>query len=417
MTILVRKAIIKDPSSTFHNQLCDILIKDGLITEISANIQATADQVIDFNNQLVSPGWIDSFTISTDPGYEHKDTLESISESAAKGGYTHVLLSPNTKPVVHNKTSIDYIKNHSLTRPVEFHPIGAITKNTEGKELAEMFEMQDSGAIAFSDGTKPIQSAGLMIKALQYVKAFNGIVVQIPDETSISTNGQMNEGIVSTQIGLKGKHKIAETIMVSRDIELAEYTKSRLHLTGITTVDSLSLVSNAKNNGLDVSCSVTPQHLFFSEDDLRNYDTNLKMNPPLRSKQEMKLLLQAVKDGKVDCIASHHTPQHIDMKLCELEYAGDGMLCLESAFGMLGHLDIPLDVTLDMICFKPRSIFNLRSSILIGEKADLTIFNSSEEHIFSKEHIKSKSMNSPMVGKKLKGYVHATILNDMFNIN
>ena len=417
MTILVRKAIIKDPSSTFHNQLCDILIKDGLITEISANIQATADQVIDFNNQLVSPGWIDSFTISTDPGYEHKDTLESISESAAKGGYTHVLLSPNTKPVVHNKTSIDYIKNHSLTRPVEFHPIGAITKNTEGKELAEMFEMQDSGAIAFSDGTKPIQSAGLMIKALQYVKAFNGIVVQIPDETSISTNGQMNEGIVSTQIGLKGKHKIAETIMVSRDIELAEYTKSRLHLTAITTVDSLSLVSNAKNNGLDVSCSVTPQHLFFSEDDLRNYDTNLKMNPPLRSKQEMKLLLQAVKDGKVDCIASHHTPQHIDMKLCELEYAGDGMLCLESAFGMLGHLDIPLDVTLDMICFKPRSIFNLRSSISIGEKADLTIFNSSEEYNFSKEHIISKSMNSPMVGKKLKGYVHATILNDMFNIN
>ena len=417
MTILVRKAIIKDPSSTFHNQLCDILIKDGLITEISANIQATADQVIDFNNQLVSPGWIDSFTISTDPGYEHKDTLESISESAAKGGYTHVLLSPNTKPVVQNKTSIDYIKNHSLTRPVEFHPIGAITKNTEGKELAEMFEMQDSGAIAFSDGTKPIQSAGLMIKALQYVKAFNGIVVQIPDETSISTNGQMNEGIVSTQIGLKGKHKIAETIMVSRDIELAEYTKSRLHLTAITTVDSLSLVSNAKNNGLDVSCSVTPQHLFFSEDDLRNYDTNLKMNPPLRSKQEMKLLLQAVKDGKVDCIASHHTPQHIDMKLCEFEYAGDGMLCLESAFGMLGHLDIPLDVTLDMICFKPRSIFNLRSSISIGEKADLTIFNSSEEHIFSKEHIKSKSMNSPLVGKKLKGYVHATILNDMVNIN
>jgi dihydroorotase len=417
MTILVRKAIIKDPSSTFHNQLCDILIKDGLITEISANIQATADQVIDFNNQLVSPGWIDSFTISTDPGYEHKDTLESISESAAKGGYTHVLLSPNTKPVVQNKTSIDYIKNHSLTRPVEFHPIGAITKNTEGKELAEMFEMQDSGAIAFSDGTKPIQSAGLMIKALQYVKAFNGIVVQIPDETSISTNGQMNEGIVSTQIGLKGKHKIAETIMVSRDIELAEYTKSRLHLTGITTVDSLSLVSNAKNNGLDISCSVTPQHLLFSEDDLRNYDTNLKMNPPLRSKQEMKLLLQAVKDGKVDCIASHHTPQHIDMKLCEFEYAGDGMLCLESAFGMLGHLDIPLDVTLDMICFKPRSIFNLRSSISIGEKADLTIFNSSEEYNFSKEHIISKSMNSPMVGKKLKGYVHATILNDMVNIN
>jgi dihydroorotase len=416
MTILVRKAIIKDPSSPLHNQLCDILIKDGLISEISANIEAIADQIINFKNQLVSPGWIDSFTIGTDPGYEHKDTLDSISMSAAKGGYTHILLSPNTKPVVQNKTSIDYIENHSLPRPVEFHPIGAITKNTEGKELTEMFEMQESGAIAFSDGTKPIQSAGLIIKALQYVKAFNGIVIQIPDESSISSNGQMNEGITSTQIGLKGKHKIAETIMVSRDLELAAYTKSRLHITGITTVDSLSLVSNAKNNGADVSCSVTPQHLFFNEDDLRNYDTNLKMNPPLRSEQERVLLLQAVKDGKVDSIASHHTPQHLDMKLCEFEYAGDGMLCLESSFGMLGHLDIPLDIILDMICFKPRTIFNLKSTISIGEKADLTIFNSSEEYTFSKEHIKSKSMNSPLVGKKLKGFVHATILNDKMSI-
>ena len=417
MTILVRKAIIKDPSSPFHNQLCDLLIKDGLIKEISSNIDATADQIIDFNNQFVSPGWVDSFTIGTDPGYEHKDTLESISESAAKGGYTHVLLSPNTKPVVQNKTSIDYIKNHSLTRPVEFHPIGAITKNTEGKELSEMFEMQDSGAIAFSDGIKPIQSAGLMIKALQYVKAFKGIVIQLPDETTISSNGQMNEGIVSTQIGLKGKQKIAETIMVSRDLELAEYSTSRLHLTGISTVDSISLVSNAKNKGIDASCSVTPQHLFFSDTDLRNYDTNLKMNPPLRSEQERSLLLEAVKQGKVDCIASHHTPQHTDMKLCEFECAGDGMICLESSFGMLGHLEIPMDIILDMICFKPRSIFNLRSSISIGEKADLTIFHSSEEYTFSKEHIKSKSMNSPLVGKKLKGVVHATILNDMININ
>ena len=417
MTILVRKAIIKDPSSPFHNQLCDLLIKDGLIEEISANIETNADKIIDFNNQIISPGWIDSFTIGTDPGYEHKDTLDSISMSAAKGGYTHILLSPNTKPVVQNKTSIDYIKNYAVKNPVQFHPIGAITKNTEGKELTEMFEMRESGAIAFSDGNKPIQSAGLLIKALQYVKAFNGIVIQIPDETSISSNGQMNEGVVSTQIGLKGKNKIAETIMISRDLELAEYSKSRLHITGITLIESLSKVSNAKNIGVDVSCSVTPQHLFFSEDDLRNYDTNLKMNPPLRSEQERVLLLQAVKDGKVDCVSSHHTPQHIDMKLCEFEYAGDGMICLESSFGMLGHLEIPMDIILDMMCFKPRSIFNLRSSISIGEKADLTIFNTSEEYTFSKEHIKSKSMNSPLVGKKLKGFVHATILNDMVNIN
>ena len=416
MTIIVRKAIIKDLNSPFHNQLCDILIKDGIISEISANVNASADKIIEFKNQCVSPGWLDAFTNGTDPGYEQKDTLETLSMSAAKGGYTHVFLSPNTKPIVQNKTSVDYIKNHMLSVPVNFHPIGAITKNTEGKELTEMFEMQQSGAIAFSDGQKPIQSAGLMIKALQYVKVFNGIVIQIPDETSISSNGQINEGVVSTQIGLKGKHKIAESILVSRDISLAEYAKSRLHITGITTNDSLELILDAKNNGLDVSCSATPQHLFFSENDLINYDTNLKMNPPLRSENERISLLDAVKQGKVDLIASHHTPQHTDMKLCEFEYAGDGMLCLESAFGMLCQLEIPTDIILNMLCFNPRKIFNLNSSISIGAKADLTIFNPFEEYEFSKEHIKSKSLNSPLIGKKLKGLVYATILDNMINI-
>ncbi len=417
MTILVRKAIIKDINSPHHNKLCDILIEDGFITNIETNIKISADQIIEFEHQVVSPGWLDTFTIGTDPGYEEKDTLDSLSSSASKGGYTHVFLSPNTKPVVQNKTSIEYIKKHTLTFPVIFHPIGAITKNTEGKELTEMFEMQQSGAIAFSDGIKPIQSAGLMIKSLQYVKAFNGVIIQIPEEHSISSNGQMNEGITSTQIGLKGKNKIAETIMVSRDLELVEYSHSRLHLTGITTIDSINSISNSKDKNVDVTCSVTPQHLFFSDRDLLNYDTNLKMSHPLRSEEERITLLEAVKQGKVDLIATHHTPQHIDKKLCEFEYAGEGMLCLESAFGMLGQLEIPLDIILQMICFNPRKIFNLKSIISVGEKADLTIFNADHEYNFTEENIKSKSSNTPLLGKKLKGVALATILGDKINVN
>jgi dihydroorotase len=337
--------------------------------------------------------------------------------SAATGGYTHVFLAPNTKPVVQNKTSIEYITKHTIAYPVQFHPLGAITKNTDGKELTEMYEMQQSGAIAFTDGVNPVQSAGLMIKALQYVKTFGGIIIQIPDEASISSNGQMNEGITSTQIGLKGTNKIAESIIVSRDLELAKYTDSRLHLTGITTIDSINSISNSINKNVTVTCSVTPQHLFFSDRDLLNYDTNLKMTPPLRSEEERIALLEAVKKGKVDSIATHHTPQHIDKKLCEFEYAGEGMLCLESAFGMLCKLEVPVDLILNMVCFNPRKIFNIKSTITVGEKADLTIFNADHEYVFSKEHLRSKSINSPLLGKELKGVALATILDTKININ
>jgi dihydroorotase len=417
MTILVRKALVKDSQSVHHNKVCDILIKDGIITEITNSIKTNADKVIEFVGQCISPGWVDIFANGTDPGFEHRDTLESYSHSAASGGYTHVFLSPNTKPVVQNKSNVEYVKNHSVSFPVSFHPIGAVTKNTDGKELSEMYELHQAGAPAFSDGVKPIQSAGLMIKALQYIKAFNGILIQIPDETSISSSGQMNEGVISTQIGLKGKHKIAETIMVTRDIELASYAKSKLHITGITTSESVLLISNSKKNNAGLTCSVTPQHLFFSELELHNYDTNLKMNPPLRSDEERMALIDAVRKGLIDCIATHHTPQDVDMKLCEFEYAGEGMLCLESSFGMLVKLGFDLDLILNLISTNPRKIFNLPSTIAVGNVADITIFDPNREYEFTASNIKSKSLNSPLNGKQLKGIVIATILGEKYNVN
>ena len=417
MTILVRKAFIQDINSTFHNTLCDLLISNGVITEINQHITTEADQVIEMDGLHLSPGWVDLFVTGTDPGYEHKDTLDSLAEASAKGGFTHVFLTPNTKPVVQNKTGIQYITSHLHEFPVKLHPIGAITKNTDGKELTEMFEMQKNGAIAFSDGAKPIQSAGLMIKALQYVKAFNGQLIQIPDDQSIAPNGQMNEGINSTLIGLPGKPVLAEDISISRDIELTRYADSKLHITGITHLNSVEKIRNAQKEGVQVTSSITPHHLYFSEEDMMEYDTNLKVNPPFRSEKNRQDLIQAAQKGDIDCISSHHTPQNLDLKICEFEYAGFGMVGLESAFGVLGAVGITLDRILEMICFNPRRIFNLPTKIEVGSVADFTLFNPTLEVEFSISDIKSNSKNSPFIGKKLKGMVLGSIFGNKSSLN
>ncbi len=417
MTILVRKALIKDIHSTFHNKSVDLLISNGIITEIAQNIKANADHIVEFEHLHVSPGWVDLFVSGTDPGYEHKDSLHTIAASSSQGGFTHVLLTPNSKPVVQHKTGVHYITDNHHPFPVNLHPIGAITKNTEGKELTEMVEMKNAGALAFSDGSKPVQSSGLMIKALQYVKAFKGLIIQLPEDQSVAPNGQMNEGIVSTQIGLPGKPALAEDIMVSRDIELAQYTDSKLHLTGVTTQKSIDTIRNAKQAGINVTVSATPHHLYFAENDLIDYNTNLKVNPPLRTESERLALIESVKNGDIDCISSHHTGQNLDQKNCEFEYAGAGMVGLESAFGVLGILNIEIDKILELICVNPRKIVNLTNTIEVGSTADLTLFNPTIEYEFSAATIKSKSSNTPFVGKKLKGKVLATILNNNIHLS
>ena len=418
MTILVRKALVKDIHSSLHNKRMDILLSDGCITEIAKQIETVADTVIEIPGISVSPGWVDLFVKGTDPGFEYKDDLDSVAASAAKGGFTHLFLTPNTQPVTQNKTGVQYIKNHHAAQPVALHPIGAVTKNTDGKELTEMFEMRQTGAIAFGDGTKSIQSAGLLIKALQYVKAFDGIIIQLPDDHSVAPHGLMHEGIVSTQVGLPGKPALAEEIMVARDIELLRYTHSKLHLTGISLSTSVEMIRTAKKEGLNITCSTTPYHLVFTDMSLLNgYDTNLKVNPPLRTEKDRQALLAAVKDGTIDCITTHHTAQNKDAKICEFEYAGSGMLGLESAFGILGMAGLEIDEILQLICFNPRKIFSFESGISVGSKADLTLFNGQTEWIFNSADIKSKSSNSPFIGTLLKGEVVATIMNTTINSN
>ncbi|MEO6916119.1 MAG: amidohydrolase family protein, partial [Chitinophagaceae bacterium] len=290
----------------------------------------------------------------------------------------------------------------------------------EGKELAEMYELRESGAQAFSDGLKPIQSAGMMVKALQYVKRFNGVIIQVPDDQTMAAHGLMNEGIVSTRMGLPGKPVIAEELMVSRDIALAGYTGSRLHITGISSPRAVDAVYKAKQEGINVSCSVTPYHLFFCDEDLVTYDSYLKVNPPLRTRTDMLALRQALRDGKIDCIASHHLPQEYDSKILEFEYAKNGMITLECLYGAILEAvpDLSPEHTVELLQANPAKIFGLdTNSIREGASADLTLFQPGNKYRFEMSMIKSISKNSPFIGKELTGKVVGIITKKSMRLN
>jgi dihydroorotase len=304
--------------------------------------------------------------------------------------------------------------------PVNVLPLGSITKNTEGKELAEIYDMRNSGAVAFSDGLNPVQTPGLFLKALQYAKAFDGVLIQLPVDKSIGKFGLINEGITSTRLGLPGIPAIAEEIIVNRDIELADYTGGKIHITGITTPKSLSLITEAKQRGINVTCSVTPYHLFFCDEDLANYDTNLKVDPPLRSRKDMLALRQGVVDGTVDLIATHHLPHDWDNKTCEFEYAKPGMIGLESCFAVINSIlpEIDTERIVDLLGNNARTIFPItRNSIAIDSVADMTIFERNTQIVFNNNAIKSKSKNSPFINKQLKGKVVGIINQDKVYLN
>jgi dihydroorotase len=419
MTILIRQAKIVDPTSSFHLSIQDLFIENGIITTIGS-IHKNADHVVEAPGLHVSPGWMDLFAHFCDPGLEFKETIETGIAAAARGGFTEVMVLPNTKPVVDGKSQVEYIQK-SKQAVVTVHPLGAITKQAEGKELAEMYDMKAAGAAAFSDGWHPVQSAGLLLKALQYVKAFNGVLLQIPDDKTIGTYGLMNEGIVSTQLGLPGKPVLSEEILVARDIKLTKYAESKLHFTGVTSPKSIEYINRGKQGGTGVSCSVTPAHLYFTDEDLRTYDTNLKLYPPLRTAAERDAVKQAVLNGSVDCIASHHQPHEYDSKVCEFQEAKFGMIGLETCYGAVGAAlgnDLTVERWVELISIHPRSIAGIHiPTIKEGAAANVTIFDPSATYVFDEQDIRSKNRNSAFIGKELKGKAVAVINNNQIQIN
>jgi dihydroorotase len=412
MPMLIKKATILSPGSKFHLKKKDLLISNGMIQQIADKIETKSKIVIEEKNLFVSDGWVDVFADFCDPGHEHRETLESGMRAAAAGGYTDVLLLPNTKPGISNKAMVEAIRQQSQL--VNLHPIGALSKNLEGKDLAEMYDMHFAGAKAFSDGHLPVQNAGLMLKALQYVKTFNGVIVQIPEEKTLSSHGLMNEGYHAVRLGVAGKPDIAESILIQRDLDLLEYTNSQLHFTGVSTKRGIELIRQAKKKGLNVTCSVNPVHLIFTEEHIGEYNSLFKINPPLRTESDRKALLKALNDGVIDCFASHHLPQDWDAKEVEFEYAAPGMIGLQTMLNMMLMLEsnLKLEQVVQMLSASPRKIFNLpESSISEGQAACMNVFSTDQVWLYDKQANQSKSTNSPFMNQQVKGQVLAVVNN------
>jgi dihydroorotase len=423
MTILIEKATIVDRNSQHNGKVCDILVEDGRIKAVGSpsagsGLIATADVTVREPGLHVSPGWVELFSNFGDPGYEYKETLVTGAAAAAAGGYTDVFVLPNTKPALDSKTQIEYVMRASAHLPVTVRPIGAVTRGLEGNTLAEMYDMRNSGAVAFSDGTLPVQAAGLLLKGLQYVKAIDGVIIQLPDDRTVGANGLMNEGIVSTRLGLPGKPMMAEELMVARDIKLARYTGSRLHFTGVSSPRSLEYIRRAKESGLAVSCSVTPYHLFFTDADLQDYDTNLKVFPPLRDEPTVLALRKAVLEGVVDAIAAHHQPQEFDSKVVEFEYARPGLSGLETAYATLRTAlpDLTPERTVQLLSTGPRAIFGLgQPTIAEGQEAVMSFFDPAGRTLLTSSA--SKSKNNPFLGRTLQGKVLGMLNGTQLHLN
>ena len=400
-------------------QTKDILIEQGSIQAIADNIEQKSAKVIEGQGLHVSIGWLDIGVQHGDPGFEHIEDVESLSKAAARGGYTALACYPNTQPRVHSKSEILYIKNNTKHLPVNFYPIGAISKKCAGQDITEMYDMSKAGAVAFSDGSQSVQNSGLMLRALQYVKAFDGLIINHPHDATIAPEGQLHEGIVSTSLGMQGLPHIAEELAVQRDIHLTEYAQSRIHIANISTAKSVDLIRRAKAKGVAITASVAALNLAFSQRELYDFNVNFKVKPPLREQTDIDALWEGLQDGTIDIISSNHVPVEEEHKKLEFPYADFGAIGLETTFPLVNtYLNnrLSLEQFVQKISITPRKLLHLPTlSIKEGAMARLTIFNPTTSWIFEKKDIQSKSKNSPLIGQTFKGKVLG-IINGTFNV-
>lgn len=419
MKILIKQAKIIDSSSKHNNKICDILINNNKIEKIAKKIQIDSDTKIYKNENLhISQGWFDMHVNFGQPGFEQRETIENGLNAAAKGGFTEVLLMPNTNPSIDNSSMIDFIKGFSKRNVVKIQVAGNLTVSQEGKNIVEIHDMTNNGCIAFTDDKKSIQNNELMKIAMLYIKNSNSLLMNFPNDSKIQKNGVINEGKISTQLGLKGIPNIAEEMMLDRDITLCDYTESKIHESYISTERSVDKIKKAKEKGINITSDVALHNIFLTEEQVNNFDTRFKVLPPLRTKNDNKAIINGLKDGTIDVITSDHNPFEEETKKLEFDNAEFGIIGLESAFGLINkHLEkhLTLNEIIDKISNNPRKILGLKNnSIEEGNYANLTLFNPSNKWEFKESDIVSKSKNSPFVGEELKGKALAIYNNNKF---
>ena len=415
MNIILKSAKVINVESKHNGSKQDILISEGKIKKIASSITDKNAKIISIKNLHVSTGWFDSSVSFGEPGYEERETLLNGADVAAKSGFTDLLLNPCTKPVLDNQTDISFIKSKSSNSSCNIHPLGALTLSSESKDLAELFDMKNSGAVGFYDFKKPILSSNLLKTALLYSQSFNSVIMSFPQDNSVAKGGLINEGVISVNYGIKGIPNFAEEIQIARDLHVLEYTGGKLHIPTISTKKSLELIKKAKSRGLNVTCSVAVHNLIFNDKKLKDFDTRFKVLPPLREENDRIALVNGVKTGLIDMVTSDHIPIDLENKKTDIENAKYGTIGLESFFGSLLSL-FDLNQTIEILS-KGREIFNIEKPKLeVGSKASLSLFTIND-YEFSKADILSKSRNSAFLGMKMKGKPIGIINGNKITIN
>ena len=411
MQLLLKKGRLVDPAAGRDEEI-DLLIRDGVIEKMGANLAVHDAQSYDLKGKVIAPGFIDMHVHLREPGFEYKETILTGAAAAAAGGFTAVCCMPNTEPAIDDESVVRYIQSKAksaLNGLVDVYPVAAVTKGRRGEQLAPLAELSDAGAVAFSDDGAPVYDAEIMRRAMEYAAMFGKPVIQHAQEMSMTKGGVMNEGSVSTALGLPGMPSLAEDIMVSRDIQICRYTRGQYHVAHLSTAGAVDLVRRGKGEGVNVTCEVTPHHFTLTDEAVRGYNTNTKMNPPLRTSSDVEAVRKGLRDGTIDVIATDHAPHSYDEKEVEFQFAPFGIVGLETAIGIIVTELVQSGVLtlaqmIEKLSVNPRRILHLPSIVIAeGEAANLTIFDPAAEWIVDPPSLKSRSKNTPFGGRKLIG--------------
>jgi len=404
----------------------DVRITEGTIAEIGSGLNPKENEKThDADGAYLSGGWMDMHVHLREPGYEHKETIETGCASAAFGGFTEVACMPNTNPPIHTRDVVEFIKKEAEELPVEVHPIGCVSKDREGDSIAEMRDMKEGGAVAFSDDGDPVYNSQLMRVALEYSSMLDMPIINHEEDLKLSRPGYMHEGKVSARLGLDGTPSIAEEVMIARDILLAEFTGGHVHVAHISTKKAVDLVRQAKADGINVTTEVCPHHFDLTDEEIerRDFDTNVKMHPPLRTQEDVDAMIEGLADGTIDAICTDHAPHAIQEKEVEFIYAPNGIIGLETAWSvsvrqLLNPGVLDLQSLLEKLVVKPREILNLNiPELKEGATANVTLFNTDQEWTYTEDLVKSKSANSPYLGDKMHGRAEAIYNKGQFIVN